>query len=62
MMASDKQPNKNSACCQPKLPISQFSTGTIRNWPKEPAAAVTPIAQLRLSAATLRPITPYTTA
>ena len=32
--------------------------GTIRNWPNEPAAAVMPIAQLRFSGATLRPITP----
>ena len=33
------------------------STGTIRNWPNEPAAAATPIAQA-LFGATLRPITP----
>ncbi len=47
-----------SAFCQPKLLISVLSTGTIRNWPNEPAAAVTPIAQVRRSGATLRPITP----
>ena len=35
-----------------------FSTGTIRNWPNEPAAAATPIAQERFSGAMLRPITP----
>ena len=58
MIASARQPRMNSAACQPKPPISQFSTGTIRNWPNEPAAAATPIAQLRFSAATLRPITP----
>ena len=57
-MASARQPSTNSAFCQPQWPISQFSTGTIRNWPKEPAAAATPIAQERRSGATLRPITP----
>jgi hypothetical protein len=61
-MASATQLSIKSACCQPKPPISQFSTGTIRNWPKDPAAAVMPMAQERFSAATLRPITPYTTA
>ena len=58
MIASDMHASTNSAPCQPKPPISQFSTGTIRNWPNEPAAAVMPIAQLRFSGATLRPITP----
>jgi hypothetical protein len=47
-----------SAFCQPMPPISPPSTGTIRNCPNEPAAAVIPIAQLRRSGATLRPITP----
>jgi len=58
MIASARQPSTNSADCQPMPPISQFSTGTMRNWPNEPAAAATPIAQLRLEASTLRPITP----
>ena len=62
MMASAAQPSSTSACCQPKPSIRRFSSGTIRNWPNEPAAAVTPIAQERFSAGTLRPITPYTTA
>ena len=57
-MTSASAAQTNSAFCQPKLPISPPSTGTIRNWPNEPAAAATPIAQLRLSGATLRPITP----
>jgi hypothetical protein len=50
--------NTNSACCQPKLAMRPFSTGTIKNWPKEPAAAVMPMAQLRFSGAMLRAITP----
>ena len=47
-----------SALCQPKALIKPFSTGTMRNWPNEPAAAVTPMAHERLSGVTLRPITP----
>ncbi len=55
---SARQPRMNSAFCQPQVPISQFSTGTIRNCPNEPAAAATPIAHERLDGSTLRPITP----
>ena len=51
-----------NASCQPNCAIRKPSTGTIRNWPNDPAAAVMPIAQLRRSGAMLRPITPYTTA
>ena len=47
-----------SAFCQPIPAIRPPSTGTIRNCPNEPAAAVIPIAQLRFSGATLRPMTP----
>ncbi len=57
-MASAAQPSTISAVCQPRLPIRLLSTGTIRNWPKEPAAAVMPIAHDRFSGATLRAITP----
>ena len=57
-MASAAQPSSSSASCQPKRPISQLYTGTMRNWPNEPAAAVTPMAHERFSGATLRPSTP----
>ena len=57
-VASTPQPRMNNAFCQPHWPMSQLSTGTIRNWPNEPAAAATPMAQERLSAGTFRPITP----
>jgi len=55
-------PSSAIAVCQPKWLISRPSTGTIRNCPKEPAAAVMPMAQERSLAGMLRPITPYTTA
>ena len=55
---STAQARMKSASCQPNAAISPPSIGTIRNWPNEPAAAVMPIAQLRFSGATLRPITP----
>jgi hypothetical protein len=42
--------------------MSPFSTGTIRNCPNEPAAAAMAMAQVRLSAGTLRAMTPKTTA
>ena len=58
MIASARQPSTNSALCQPQPLISQLSTGSIRNWPNEPQAATSPIAQERLDAGTLRPITP----
>jgi hypothetical protein len=58
MIKSAARLSTNSAFCQPAPAISQFSTGTIRNWPKLPAAAVTPMAHERFSAATLRAITP----
>ncbi len=61
-IANAARPSTKSAFCQPQPPISQFCTGTIRNCPKEPAAAVTPIAQEILAGSTLRAITPYTTA
>ncbi|MNY15507.1 hypothetical protein D3C86_1487240 [compost metagenome] len=48
----------NSAFCQPTKEISDCSTGIIRNWPNEPAAAAIPIAQMRFSALATRPITP----
>ena len=58
MMASTPQARMKSAVCQPKLLISQKSSGIMMNCPNEPAAAATPIAQERFSAATLRAITP----
>ena len=61
-MSKAKPASATSAFCQPKLSIKPPSIGTIKNCPKEPAAAVTPMAQERRSAGTLRPITPYTTA
>ncbi len=47
-----------SAFCQPRPEISPCSTGIIRNWPNEPAAAAMPMAQTRFSGLATRPITP----
>ncbi|MOA49345.1 hypothetical protein D3C78_1722130 [compost metagenome] len=51
-----------SAFDQPTWAISAPSTGTMKNWPNEPAAAVTPMAQERRAAGICRPSTPNTTA
>ena len=48
----------SKASFQPRLLIKKPSVGTIKNCPKEPAAAATPMAQERFSAEILRPITP----
>ncbi len=58
MITSTDMPSSTSAVCQPNWAIRKPSVGTIRNWPKDPAAAVMPMAQERRSADTLRPITP----
>ena len=57
-ISKEARPRMTKASCQPKLLIKKLSVGTIRNCPNEPAAAAMPMAQERLSAATLRPITP----
>ncbi|MNT81157.1 hypothetical protein D3C72_2207240 [compost metagenome] len=51
----------NSAGIQPRPSIRPRSTGTMMNWPKEPAAAVRPMARERNSGATARTITENTT-
>ena len=58
MMISTSIAQATSALCQPRLAISWPSTGTMKNWPNEPAAAATPMAQERFSAGIWRPITP----
>ena len=61
-ISSTAAASTSRASCQPSPAIRKPSTGTMRNWPKEPAAAATPIAQERRAGSTWRPITPYTTA
>jgi hypothetical protein len=46
---------------QPMPLIRPDATGIIRNWPKEPAAATTPIAQPRLASGTRLPRAANTT-
>ena len=61
-IASAAPARMNKAPCQPQAPISQFSTGTIKNCPNEPAAAAIAMAQARFSGGVLRATTPKITA
>ena len=53
--------NTSSVPNHPRPPIRPEATGIMRNWPKEPAAATTPIAQPRLASGTSRPMAANTT-
>ena len=57
-ISSMAAPSISSASRQPNWAIRPADTGTIKNCPNDPAAAVMPIAQERFSGDTLRVITP----
>ena len=56
-MSAATPASTSSATCQSKLAISVCVIGSSRNWPNEPAEVAMPIARLRRSGATVRPMT-----
>ena len=51
----------NSVPCQPRFVSIHWVSGSIANWPNDPAAAEMPSAMLRFSGGYRRPSTPETT-